>query len=516
MSNIDGSNRRAVVRFKRLLLALLMAAAMPAAGGETVRLAGVIWNGVTPYTPETLLDLYRADLGSPIDELLRERVAAAAINRYRSDGYLAPVVSSTVHESAGVLILSVREAVVTHVNVAGTEHVKGTEFWTAVEDLKAERPLRPATFDAWLKRVNAFDDMAVTGSLTPIRGGSAERIATVSVVPSRWTALVHVDNRAPEVLGYELVQGQVAYRFANPRAGTISFAGAVALDRDRLRFGALTGNHEVNGAATALQWSYSRSVSRLPTAQDSQNDYDRERITIGVRQPVHRVAAARIDLFSNLTSYDVEQQDTAGQPVREDRIRAIDIGVSLSHLTASALRQDLTVRVTHGIDGIGAEWLGPLGVQAPTLDYLRADLSYRLTRRFLESWQAQLALQAQVSNDQLPVSEQFLIGGRQLGGAFDPASVAGDEGIGVRLETSRDLQTSMRLQLYGYYDHGFSRANDPNGRSDSASSIGTGIRVGWRSLSGSLEVALPIDKPRTNPIADAGTRVFFTLTQRIP
>ena len=50
--------------------------------------------------------------------------------------------------------------------------------------------------------------------------------------------------------------------------------------------------------------------------------------------------------------------------------------------------------------------------------------------------------------------------------------------------------------------------------SDSAASVGGGIRMSYGSLSGYVEIAAPIEEPHSNPLAQQeGTRVFFSLTK---
>ncbi len=488
------------------------------AAGDSQRLAGVVFHGVTAYSPEATLALYRQDLGAPVDASLAERVAGRVIDRYESDGYLSPSVTTDFHADSRILLVTVREASVGHVNVIGKDHVRNAMFWEEVESLRQQRPLRGDTFRRWLADVNALDGTAVVGSMMPVRSGQSDYLVSLSVAPTRWSGLVHVDNRAAESLGYEIVQGQIGYRFANPLAGYISGSGAVALDHDRLRFGALSGVHELLEGRTSVQWSHSRSTSRLPTNEGSQNEYERARSSVGLRHSLHRVTASRLDVIANFQRYDVRQTERTGQLLRDDRVRSIDIGFGLSGIDSDGRRHDVSVRLARGLDVMGAEVYEAPGYEGSDLTYTRADLTYRVVQRFRDRWQAQLALQGQISGDRLPSSEQFLIGGRQLGGAFDPASVAGDEGIGGRFEIARDAGSVPllgQLQTYGYYDHGFSRSNSTAGASDDASSMGIGLRLGAGKFNGSLEVAVPIEKPRTNELADAGTRVFFTLSHRL-
>src|SRR5512134_3339300 len=52
------------------------------------RLAGVVFKGVSAYPAETLLSLYRPDLGAILDDALVTKLEGALAARYSTDGYL--------------------------------------------------------------------------------------------------------------------------------------------------------------------------------------------------------------------------------------------------------------------------------------------------------------------------------------------------------------------------------------------------------------------------------------------
>jgi hemolysin activation/secretion protein len=185
-------------------------------------------------------------------------------------------------------------------------------------------------------------------------------------------------------------------------------------------------------------------------------------------------------------------------------------------VNASGRRHDLTLSLAQGLDSLGAHTMVQASGQQPDLDYQRYVLSYRLAQQIGERWSATLGVQGQWSADNVPESERFIIGGRQLGGAFDPASVTGDRGVGARAEAARIgslPRLNLPVQTYAYVDYGMARSNSDAVPSDSASSAGGGVRMSYGSLSGSLEVATPIEEPHSNPLAQQGTRVFFSLTK---
>ncbi len=482
------------------------------------QLAGVMFEGASRYSPEALLPLYREDLGRPLDEALQQRICAGLVAQYQSDGYLRPVVElASRHSEAGVLVFNVREPAVRQVSVAGQEFVSDTQFWQQLADLQHEAPLSKQTFRDWLARVNEADDMLVTGTIAPIGGAAADYAAQLQVAARPLTGMIHVDNQAPKSLGYEMVQGVASYRFADVHAGQLTAAVAAAVNVDRLEFASIAGTHGIDDAGRAFEWSASGSKSELPSGIHGQpNDYDRSRFTTGFRTPLYHGAVATLDVWTTLQVYDVDATDASGATISDDRIRSVEVGASTSIVNTTGRRHDVVLSVAQGLDSLGARATVQPGVAQPDLDYQRYVLSYRVTQQIGDRWNASLGMQAQWSSDNVPESERFIIGGRQLGGAFDPASVTGDRGVGARAEFARIgslPRLNLPMQTYAYTDYGLARSNSDAVPSDSASSAGGGVRMSYGSLSGFLEVATPIEQPDSNPLARQGTRVFFSLTK---
>jgi hemolysin activation/secretion protein len=105
---------------------------------------------------------------------------------------------------------------------------------------------------------------------------------------------------------------------------------------------------------------------------------------------------------------------------------------------------------------------------------------------------------AQNSGYVLPDSERFKIGGDRLGRGFEVAEIAGDSGIGGKIDLRRDLLDTGtmfgRLSTYGFYDAGAAWKQDAPGR-ESAATAGTGIALQGAALTGYLEVAAPLTGP---------------------
>ena len=481
-----------------------------------VRFAGVLVQGSTRYSPEDLLPLYRAELGAPIDERFVRRLTSGLRERYLEDGYFAPeITAASLVTESGVVVVTLVEPRVVRVDVTGAESRDVPALWALIAELKDSRPLARNAFGAWLARANAIDGLSVTGTLATVRSGGADRIASLAVSTTRWTGAARLDNRVPEAVGSVVLQGQAGYRFASDLAGTVQTAAAVSENVDRLRFAALAGSHGLDRRGTTAAWNISRSESRLPNPTDGVDDYTRTRTSLSFDAPLESTVATRIDGVASLQRYDVDDEETNGIALSKERIRTIGLGLTLARVSANGRRQDADLSVTRGLDVLGAR----VGVDAPGAEpeFTRFNLGYRAAQPFGAAWRASVAFEAQASADRLPVAEQFHIGGSELGGAFDPASIGGDQGFGSRVEVARRLASfrfAQNPELYTYADQGVVHSRD--GDTDHVASLGLGVRFSVERYATSLEIATPIDEPASDPYGARGTRVFFALARAFP
>lgn len=514
-SETAGAPLRVRQRIPPLLCALLVAAwSVAAPAVRAAPFAALMFEDAPALSPHELQAAYQGALGDTLDDALAEQVADALVDHYQARGYLAPAPRPVRrHDPAGVLVMELREPRVTRVQVNGREHVDDDGFWALVRELRATRPLSRAAFDAWLRRANGFG-FAVRGSLIRDSAEPHEYVASLQVDQRRWSGLVHVDNRGPAQLGHEIAQLSVNYRFPREALGQVRVDVAAAVDHERLRYAGASGSHRLAARGERLRWKYARSESTLPVVDTSRSvDYDRERAEVGVVVPLTRRTRERRDLAIGLRSYDLDQFLDDGRRLRRDRIRAVQLGYDAIVATGSGARHSVEALISRGIDGLGAS-LWPEGAEG---DFSTVTAEYGYRRRLGDAWQWHSDVTVQVSGDRLPASERFFIGGRNLGGAFDPATLSGDQGLGVRvgLERSLPLPALARpLTAFVYYDHGWVWSNDDTRPADDAGSTGAGLRGRVGDLDWSVEVGVPVRSPETPSLLEDDTRVFFALSQR--
>lgn len=498
-------------------LALALCLAAGACGAQATLpqapFAAVVFDDDPGLDAETLLSAYQDTLGQVPTAGLIERVQAELVRRYRAEGYLDPaprLVSR--HDAAGILVMEMREPRVDGIHINGREHLDTPEFVALIRELRAITPLRRADFADWLARANARG-YAVRGNLVRSSSEPHLYVAILHAEGRRWHGIAHVDNRGPEQFGHEIAQVSLGYRWPRPGLGQIRLDVAAAAEVDRLRYAGVAGAHQLRDRGDGVRWKYARSKSQLPTVDGTRHvDYDRERAELAYALPLTRQTRKSADLTVGLRSYDLDQQLDDGRDLRQDRIRAIWLGYRLVAATENGQRHEVGVAVDQGIDALGAS-LWPDGADQ---EFTVIDADYTYRTRLGEAWMATASLSTQFSDDRLPNTERFFVGGRELGGAFDPATLSGDRGLGARARLQRALTLaalSEPLTAYAYYDHGWVWSNDDR-PADDAGSAGIGVSGLMRGLSWELELGIPVQNPETPTLLDDDPRVFFSLTQR--
>ena len=105
---------------------------------------------------------------------------------------------------------------------------------------------------------------------------------------------------------------------------------------------------------------------------------------------------------------------------------------------------------------------------------------------------------SQYTRHVLPDTERFKIGGDRLGRGFEVAEIAGDSGLGAKVELRRDLKNTEsfigRLSAYGFYDFGAAWKNDSQAANRQQPQA-RGLAISGGSLTGYLEVAAPLTGP---------------------
>jgi hemolysin activation/secretion protein len=468
-----------------------------AAPGAT--LTTVIIEGSTVYSPPQLFATYRDQLGRAYSRESTRAIATALADLYLRDGYVKPEVTlDDALTARGVLRLQVYEAQVVSVVFEGD----GGKFNDALDEIGAQlenaRPLRKDDVAQALRAMRQIAGLAVTATT---RRDPDIRNAYELVVQADYSpvdGVVRMNNRGTDQVGPAFMLGQL---FANGLLGRqekIGLIFAAATDHDEYLGGGLyvdtaLGSGDTRGNALLFR-SHSAPNEDVVNLDD---EYTRERLTLRLTKPFPQHSELSLNGSVAFEADDLTI-DRLGDIVRDDRLRILE-GALRASWRAGATQLSANLQLRHGLDALGS------GLHAFDLanDPRRADFIVTLMqatvyRRFADRWSLRFDGFAQNSGYVLPDSERFKIGGDRLGRGFEVAEIAGDSGIGGKLELRRDLLNTEsfigRLSAYGFYDAGAAWKQDLPGR-ESAATAGTGLAIQGAALTGYLELAAPLTGP---------------------
>jgi hemolysin activation/secretion protein len=459
-------------------------------------LASVVVEGSSAYQAPQFFATYSGTLGQPLTRDSSRAVAQSIAAMYVRDGFVKPEV--TVDDALapqGVLRVHVHEAQVSSVIIQGNSGGFLDELEAIGARLENARPLRRDDVPLALRAMRQYAGLNVAAST---RRDPAIRNAFELVVQADFSpvdGVVRMNNRGTDQVGPAFLLGQLFANGLFGRGEKLGLIFAAANDHDEYLGGGLYFDTPLNVSGTranALLFRSRSAPNESPVNLD--DEYSRERLTLRLSHPLRQDSRFSLTASGAFEADDLVI-DREGEAIRDDRLRVVETALRASW-PAGAVQWSVNLQLRHGLDATGA------GLRAWDLahDPRRADFFATLAqasafRRFADRWSLRVDAFAQTTGYVLPDSERFKIGGDRLGRGFEVAEIAGDRGLGGKIELRRDLLNTEsfagRLSTYGFYDIGAAWKQDRPGR-ESATTTGLGVALQGAALTGYLELAAPL------------------------
>jgi hemolysin activation/secretion protein len=460
------------------------------------RLAAVVIDGSSAFDAARLFAAYREQVGRPISRESARAIVDSIAALYEAEGLVRPEI--TLDDSLtgrGVLRVQLFEPRVSRVVFEGDAGRYRERLRDIGDRLEQARPLRKDDVGEALRAMRQMTGLAVTANT---RRDPQSRYAFELVVRSHFSSVdgqVRMNNRGTDQVGPNFLLGQLFVNNLLGHQDKLGLVFASATDPDEYLGAGLYADTGVGSGDTRASALWFRSRSRpneRPVNYD--DEYSRQRAALRVTQPLYQDVTSSVSISAAFEAEDLSIARSAFV-FREDRLRIFE-GALHGSWRGAGMQFATHLQLRKGVDAFGA------GLQALDLrddarraDFLLAQLSGTVYRRFATQWSMRFDGFAQYTGYVLPDSERFKIGGDRLGRGFEVAEIAGDRGIGGKLELRRDLLSTEgllgRLSAYGFYDVGTAWKQDLPGR-QSATTAGTGLAIQGATFNGYLEVAAPL------------------------
>lgn len=431
-------------------------------------------------------------------------LASTLTAMYRNAGYMLSLVVIPPQSLAdGTLTLRVIEGYIDRVIVQAGEGVSpGVSARLAAigERITASRPLQASVLEHYLLIANDFPGVELRSVLTPSQAPAAADLTLIAKIKTL-EGFAAIDNYGSRYLG----PGQL----------TLGLIGNQLLGvNDQWRvIGVGTGNSEMAYA----QFSYSQvvnteglklsaAVSRARTQPgDILKPFDvrgsADAFSLSMSYPLLR---ARNESLIARATYDHSDVHTniLGTRVIEDRIRALRLGLSWRLLDSLDGQNNLELDFSQGLGGTEESELLKSRVGAKGV-FNKLVFDYERTQFFNPNLSLAIGVGGQWADTPLLSSEQYALGGRRYGRAYEPAELVGERALAFRVEPryagAINSPGFRSYQVFGFYDIGkvWKLGSPTPGvpSSQSLASAGLGIRLFMqKNTVASLEAAFPLTK----------------------
>jgi hemolysin activation/secretion protein len=434
--------------------------------------------------------------GAEIFELAHELTTI-----YRNAGYiLSRVIVPPQTIADGHLVLRAVEGYIANVHVEGDPAV-AKSLAAIGEKIKASRPLQEKDLERYLILANSLPGTSVRSVLSPSQVTGAADLTLVATV-KKAAGFLSIDDYGSKYLG--------------PGQTTIGVVGSQLLGiNDQLQVVGVGANQSEMSSGqvsysqilTATGLKISANLSHTHTEPgDILSPFEirgsADDASLALSYPFLQI---RNQSLVGRVTYETRNVDSVvlGTPLSDDKIRALRFGMTYMVLDSFNGSNTLTTELSRGLGGTGPT--DPLRSRSDADGtFTKATFDYERLQPLGGNYGITVGLGGQWAGSPLLTSEEFALGGRHFGRAYDPAELVGDEALAVRAEPAYFGSTSWgwlpTYQAYSFYDLGAVWDKGPPSRGvsndQSLASAGFGVRLSLeKNITADLELAWPLTKP---------------------
>lgn len=503
------------------------------AGAENIKLTlkKINITGASVYSPEYLETLYADKLGTEISLADVYAIAARLTKLYRDDNYaisrvVVPV--QTIDKKSGTIKLEAVEGFIDNISIEGDEHAN--EFKRIrgyVEKIQGIRPLDMKDLERTLLLINDLPGVEARAIMAQSDTTAKATDLTLIVKRKKVDGVISYDTHGSRYLGPHQFIGGVSFNSWLGLNERVTFQGAYAPDSDfdpELAYGSMFFEAPVNRHGTWFKAFLSKTNTK-PGFDLEQFDVEGNS-TFGEFKFVHPLIRTRNFNWFTDAAFDWRDVDSQNniEPTRKDRIRALRFGTNVEFLDTlfRAGVNTVSLKYSRGLDFFGASEAGStnLSRQFGDPEFNKLEAEYQRLQRLTDKWNILAVVKGQLSNGALLSSEEFGVGGVNIGRAYDSSEIIGDEGIAgkVQLQWRNPYHVPLfdNYQVFGFYDVGRVWNDDATTndlKRESLASAGIGLDA---TIAEKTKLGIMVAQPLTRDVQtqrDDDPRFYFSLSR---
>ncbi len=449
---------------------------------EGVRVPAIVANAARPF------------IGRTASRAALEDLASALTAAYeRSDVALFTVVIPRQSFEDGLVRVLTAEGFVESVTLDGEAADHANTLVTAfAERLTREKPASRRTLERQLSLINDIPGLKTASSFSYGQRPGAVRL-TLALDYQRPTVSAGFSNRSSRfVKDGQFTGAAKAYRLLRDGDFTSLKLAASVNFEDSLYAGLQhTTPLGASGARADIGAALLRSRPSGTVIEGDAQIY-----TAGVSYPVIRDYRTTLSMRAGV---DIVNSDNAafGSLIATERTRAAGLSAAFAR-NWETRRANFSAEIKRGAPVAGARVSGLIG----DAEYFKARIDAAIVQSLGDSWRLKANAALQWTDDNLPASERFSVGGARFGRAFSAGLINADRGAALLLEPAwRPINGGAfaRSEIYAFADYAyvesFARPGGDNRYVD-LGSAGGGVRIAYRDKGSlELEMARPFDQP---------------------
>lgn len=485
------------------------------------KLNQIIFEGNTIFSDAELQKIFASKINQTISLGELEQMVHSVTTKYRLAGYiLSRAILPPQVIKGGIVRVRVIEGFVSSETVKSDSALTTPLLEAYGARIVKARPLQIAVLQRYALLANDLPGYTVKSLLTPSPTVPEAADLTLFATHQKASAFISYDNFGTRYLGpQEVSVGGSLYSLLRP-GDSNNFRFTVTGRPHQLRFMELTHTQPVG--SNGLRWQFGTNYAETrpgfvltPAMIVGRNalaftDFSFPWIRDRARNLITHIAFNYQNVTATLLTF----------PFYEDRIRSLVMGATFDDTDSWRGINTGGFDVTRGFNIWGASNHENQSRPKGTSTYTRMNLSLSRLQALSPRFSAYVAAHMQYSFQPLLATEQFGVGGPDIGRGYDPSEIVGDQGLDGKIELRMDtapgyifLQT---VQYYIFYDAGIIKNKDsidlPN--QQSLTSTGFGARfVFFPQVTGNFFVAKPLTKEAAvlTALGENSTawRVFF-------
>ena len=487
-------------------------------------LRGLDVANATVYDDDDFRDIYESFLDTEVTIGGLREIANRIEAQYRDDGYVATrVIIPPQAIAGGIARLEVFEGKIIHYEINGEIGPVKKQIARLLDNLLTDEPARWSELERYLLLARDLPGISLTGTLRP--AGETAPGGVILVVDTARKAVdgfVSLQNRNAEPTGTFTISGGLALNSNTEYAERLGAVALLALEVPEQVSGFLSyeqslGNDGLRFALSAIH-GFSEPRDALKTLDLVSNTTI---LTAELEYPI--VRSRRFSLWTRGGFEYEDERVSVGTPHQElydDQLRIIYGGARMIALPPLGGVTQFDVEVRQGLSQFGA-FAASKPDASEDFTLIQAQASHR--QPIPPFFEIYLEARAQRASEPLPSLEEMSLGELTIGRGFEPGSLTGDSGFGLRGELRYfppGLETwwlqdfsAFAFADYGRVDDFGNPTANPDGFEELAS-LGFGVRFqAFETVIGEFYYAQPLTKALETADREPNGGVKFTLTK---